>query len=42
MTTKGRIKQATTLTDASATHFDSAADHSEWARDALDRAALTA
>lgn len=42
MTTQGRIKQAAALTDATATHFDSAADHSEWARDGLDRATLTA
>lgn len=42
MTTKGRIKQATTLTDATATHFDSATDHGQWARAALDRATLTA
>lgn len=40
MTTKGRIKQATVLTDAAtATHFDSAADHGQWLLAALDRAA---
>lgn len=38
MTTQGRIKQAAALTDATATHFDSAADHGQWARAALDRA----
>ncbi|GAA4753059.1 hypothetical protein [Gordonia alkaliphila] len=39
MTTKGRIKQATVLTDAAtATHFDSAADHGRWLLAALGRA----
>lgn len=42
MTTKGRIKQATALTDATATHFDSAAAHGAWARAALDRATAAA
>ncbi|WP_281728873.1 hypothetical protein [Gordonia paraffinivorans] len=42
MTTQGRIKRAAALTDATATHFDSAADHGQWARAALDRATLTA
>ena len=38
-TTQGRIKQAVALTpDATATPFDSAADHAAWARAALDRA----